>query len=183
MNEDCLKLTAYFAERDRSGDRFLGDALLSVCARHGLATSVLLRGAEGFGRHRVLQTERLLSLSEDLPMVLAAVDSRTRVEAALPEIGAVAEHRVEFIEIGFDRVDGFFIARQFEQGRCITAGHSRNGRIFCSHRRALFAVKLARGKPSPTMRRLRSKPLEFKRDFDFRPAGDAGIVKIAALLT
>ena len=37
VNEDCLKLTAYFAERDRCGDRFLGDALLAICERHGLA--------------------------------------------------------------------------------------------------------------------------------------------------
>ena len=76
VNEDCLKLTAYFAERDRSGGRFLGDALLEICERHALQTSVLLRGAEGFGRHQVLQSERLLSLSDDLPMVLAAVDTR-----------------------------------------------------------------------------------------------------------
>ncbi|MGZ4194070.1 MAG: DUF190 domain-containing protein [Solirubrobacteraceae bacterium] len=98
MNEDCLKVTAYFAERDRSNGRFLGDALLSVCERHGLATSVLLRGAEGFGRHQVLQTDRLLSLSEDLPMVLAAVDSRSRIEAALPEIGAAAAHGLLTLE-------------------------------------------------------------------------------------
>ena len=87
MNEDCLKLTAYFAERDRSGDRFLSDALLTICERHALQASVLLRGAEGFGRHQILQTDRLLSLSEDLPMVLVAVDTRPRIEAALPEIG------------------------------------------------------------------------------------------------
>ena len=98
VNEDCLKLTAYFAERDRSGGRFLGDALLSICERHGLATSILLRGAEGFGRHQVLQTDRLLSLSEDLPMVLAAVDARPRIEAALPEIGAAAEHGLLTLE-------------------------------------------------------------------------------------
>jgi PII-like signaling protein len=99
VNEDCLKLTAYFAERDRSGaGEFLGDALLGICERHGLATSVLLRGAEGFGRHQVLQTDRLLSLSEDLPMVLAAVDARPRIEAALPEIGAAAEHGLLTLE-------------------------------------------------------------------------------------
>ncbi|MFL5860697.1 MAG: DUF190 domain-containing protein [Solirubrobacteraceae bacterium] len=98
MNEDCLKLTAYFAERDRSKDAFLGDALLGICERHGLATSVLLRGVEGFGRHQVLQTDRLLSLSEDLPMVLAAVDARARVEAALDDIGAVAEHGLLTLE-------------------------------------------------------------------------------------
>jgi PII-like signaling protein len=98
VNEDCLKLTAYFAERDRSGEAFLGDALLAICERHNLATSILLRGAEGFGRHQVLQTDRFLSLSEDLPMVLAAVDARPRIEAALPEIGAAAEHGLLTLE-------------------------------------------------------------------------------------
>jgi PII-like signaling protein len=98
VNEDCLKLTAYFAERDRSGGQFLGDALLGICERHGLATTILLRGAEGFGRHQVLQTDRLLSLSDDLPMVLAAVDARSHIEAALPEIGAAAEHGLLTLE-------------------------------------------------------------------------------------
>jgi PII-like signaling protein len=95
VNEDCLKLTAYFAERDRSGHRFLGDALVEICERHALQTSVLLRGAEGFGRHRVLQSERLLTLSEDLPMVLVAVDARHRIEGALPEVGRVARHGLD----------------------------------------------------------------------------------------
>ena len=98
MNEDCLKLTAYFAERDRSGSHFLGDALVGICQRHAFATSVLLRGAEGFGRHQVLQSERLLTLSEDLPMVLAAVDTRHRIEAALPEFGRVARHGLITLE-------------------------------------------------------------------------------------
>jgi PII-like signaling protein len=98
MNEDCLKLTAYFAERDRTGDRFLGDALIAACERHALQTSVLLRGVEGFGLHQVLQTERLLSLSEDLPAVLVAVDSRTRIEAALPELREATSHGLLTLE-------------------------------------------------------------------------------------
>jgi PII-like signaling protein len=98
VNDDCLKLTAYFAERGRSGGQFLGDALLGICEGHALRTSILLRGAEGFGRHQVLQTDRLLSLSEDLPMVLAAVDTRARIEAALPEIGEAAEHGLLTLE-------------------------------------------------------------------------------------
>ena len=98
MNEDCLKLTAYFAERDRSGDQFLSDALLAICERDELQCSVLLRGAEGFGRHQVLQTDRLLTLSEDLPMVLVAVDSRARIESVLPEIGAAARHGLLTLE-------------------------------------------------------------------------------------
>lgn len=98
MNEDGLKLTAYFAERQRAGDRFLGDALVDACRRHGLRMSVLLRGTEGFGRHQVLQTDRLLSLSEDLPMVLVAVDGAGRIDAALGEISPMAGHGLLTLE-------------------------------------------------------------------------------------
>lgn len=86
MSEDCLKLTIYFGERDRTGGSFLADALLDVFERERLATSVLLRGAEGFGAAQRLQTARLLSLSEDLPVVTVAVDARERIEALVPEV-------------------------------------------------------------------------------------------------
>src|SRR5689334_23383806 len=86
MNEDCLKLTIYFGERDRAGDAFLSDALLDLFGRERLATSVLLRGAEGFGAKQRLQTQRLLTLSEDLPVVAVAVDSRDRIRHALAEV-------------------------------------------------------------------------------------------------
>lgn len=98
MNEDCLKLTAYFAERDRVGQRFLGEALLEICERHAFQASVMLRGAEGFGPNHILQTDRLLSLSEDLPAVLTAVDTRARIETALPEIIAIDNHGLVTLE-------------------------------------------------------------------------------------
>ena len=47
---------------------------------------MLLRGAEGFGAKQRLQTQRLLSLSEDLPVVAVAVDARERIERVLPEL-------------------------------------------------------------------------------------------------
>ena len=49
MIDDCLKLTTYFGERQRVDGRFLADAQLDLFGRHGVATSVLLRSAEGFG--------------------------------------------------------------------------------------------------------------------------------------
>jgi PII-like signaling protein len=86
FNEDCLKLTTYFGERDRAGGGFLADALVNAYARHALQTSVILRGIEGFGVRHHLQTARLLTLSEDLPIVSVAVDTRARIEAVLPEV-------------------------------------------------------------------------------------------------
>lgn len=89
MNEDCLKLTAYFGERDRAHDRWLADAFIDIYARHELETSLVMRGVEGFGAKQHLHTDRLLTLSEDLPLVSVAVDTRERIEAALPAVQAL----------------------------------------------------------------------------------------------
>ena len=81
MNEEAIKLTSYFGERHKSaGGRFAADALLDLYGRHEVATSVLLRGAEGFGARRHPRTDMSLTLSEDLPLIAVAVDSRSRIE-------------------------------------------------------------------------------------------------------
>lgn len=87
---DRLKLTVYHGERDRVGGAFLSDALAGIFARHALETSVVLRGANGFGARQHVRTDRLLTLSEDLPLVSVAVDEPSRVEPAWREVGALA---------------------------------------------------------------------------------------------
>jgi PII-like signaling protein len=62
------------------------------------ATSVLLRGTERFGSRQHLQTQRLLTLSEDLPMVTVAVDTRQRIEQALEEVAALTSHGLITLE-------------------------------------------------------------------------------------
>lgn len=110
MIRDCLKLTTYFAERDRAHGRFLADVLLDLYEREGFLASVVLRGVEGYGSRQVLQTERLLTLSEDLPYVTTAVDTRERIEKALPEVvdlcdrGLVTLERARMITTRFDEL-------------------------------------------------------------------------------
>ncbi len=86
MNDDCLKLTTYFGERDRTDRGLLADDLMAVYGDHHVAAGILLRGAEGFGRLHHLHTDRLLTLSEDLPVVSIAVDERARIELLLQEL-------------------------------------------------------------------------------------------------
>jgi PII-like signaling protein len=86
VSEPCVKLTIYLGERDRADGRFAADALLDCFARRELRASVLLRGALGFGLRHHLRTDRLLTLSEDLPVVAVAVDTPDRIEAALPDV-------------------------------------------------------------------------------------------------
>jgi PII-like signaling protein len=92
VNLDSLKLTAYFGERQRVGGRFFADVLLDLCGERQIATSLLLRGVEGFGLSHYLRTDRLLSLSEDLPLTAVAVDTREKVEKLLDDLRQV-DHR------------------------------------------------------------------------------------------
>jgi len=80
LNEDAVKLTSYFGERQRAAGRFAADALLDLYGKHEVAASILLRGTEGFGARQRLRTDRSLSLSEDLPLIAVAVDTRARLE-------------------------------------------------------------------------------------------------------
>jgi len=83
LNDDCLKLTTYFGERDRTAGGLLADELMNLYGEHRMAASIILRGADGFGRLHHLHTDRLLTPSEDLPVVSIAVDERTRIESML----------------------------------------------------------------------------------------------------
>jgi PII-like signaling protein len=88
-SSECLKLTSYFGERDRSGDRLVADALLNLYGERGIQASVLLRGAQGFGYKHRLRTDRLLTLSEDLPVVAIALDTRERIEQLLETVSEI----------------------------------------------------------------------------------------------
>jgi PII-like signaling protein len=108
---DCLKLTSYFGERQRTAGPgrargFAADALLDLYGHHEVATSILLRGAEGFGARRRLRTDRSLTLSEDLPLIAVAVDTRSRIEALIEPTaritgtGLVTVERARFLTGG-----------------------------------------------------------------------------------
>jgi PII-like signaling protein len=98
VSVDALKLTLYLGERDRSEDRFTADAILDLFERRAFRTAILLRGVEGFGLKHRLQTQRQLTLSEDLPIVAVAVDARNRIEPAMPEVLELTEHGLITLE-------------------------------------------------------------------------------------
>jgi PII-like signaling protein len=98
VTNDCLKLTTYFGERDRTAHHLLADELLALYGAHQIETSVLLRGVSGFGLKHHLHTDQLLSMSEDLPLVSVAVDSRERIDALLPQVMAIQRRGLVTLE-------------------------------------------------------------------------------------
>lgn len=98
MIEDALKLTTYFGELHRAEHGLVADALLDLYGQHAVHASVLLRGVEGFGLKHHLSTDRLESLSYDLPLVSVAVDTRARIDAILPHVIAIKRHGLITLE-------------------------------------------------------------------------------------
>lgn len=86
---ELLTLTVYFGERMRVADSLLADAMLDLFGRRQVATSLLLRGVEGFGLRHHLRTDSSLSLSEDLPAVAVAVDTATQIEQLRTEVATL----------------------------------------------------------------------------------------------
>jgi PII-like signaling protein len=95
---DALQMRFHFGERDRDGDGPLEDAVMDACARRGVRAAALLRAVEGFGAKQRLRTDRLLSLSEDAPLVGVAAGDRDVIEALADEVRAMAAEGLLVLE-------------------------------------------------------------------------------------
>jgi PII-like signaling protein len=93
-----LQLRFHFGERDRDGDGPLDAAVMDACERRGVRVAALLRGVEGFGAKHRLRTDRLLSLSEDAPLVAVAVGKRDVIEGLADEVREIADEGLIALE-------------------------------------------------------------------------------------
>lgn len=89
MNDTYLKLTAYFGERQRAGSRFLAEAMLDLYADREVAGSVMLRGIASFGPRHVIRSDQSLTLSEDPPVAIAAVDTAATIGTLVDDVVAM----------------------------------------------------------------------------------------------
>lgn len=64
----------------------------------GLAGATVLRGIEGFRAKQHLHSTRILSLSEDLPILSEAINAEEKVPAVLPELDEMLGHGLMTLE-------------------------------------------------------------------------------------
>lgn len=98
MSGELLQMRFHFGERDRDGDGPLDAAVMDACARRGVRAAALMRGVEGFGAKHRLRTDRLLSLSEDTPLVAVAVGESEVVEGLVEEVRGMAAEGLIVVE-------------------------------------------------------------------------------------
>jgi PII-like signaling protein len=89
VSTESLKFTAYFGERLRSEHRFVADRLLDLFTDRSVATSVVLRGIASFGPGHHLRSDQSLSMSEDPPITVVAVDTADKIATLADQAAAM----------------------------------------------------------------------------------------------
>jgi len=92
------RLTIFIGEDDQWHHRPLFREIVHRAHAAGLAGATVLRGIEGYGASSRIHTTRLLSLSEDLPVMIVIVDSDERVRAFLPELDELVTEGLVIVE-------------------------------------------------------------------------------------
>lgn len=76
----------HVGESDRWEGKALHDALVELFRREGFAGVTVLRGVTGFGSASRVHTDKILRLSQDLPLVIEVVEYSERIERILPRL-------------------------------------------------------------------------------------------------
>ncbi|MYZ36640.1 MULTISPECIES: DUF190 domain-containing protein [unclassified Streptomyces] len=82
----ALRMTILVGESDLWHHRPLYTEIVHRAHAAGLAGASVFRGVEGYGASSLIHTQRLLSLSEDLPMAVVIVDAGEKIRAFLPQL-------------------------------------------------------------------------------------------------
>ncbi|MGP3920137.1 DUF190 domain-containing protein [Nonomuraea sp. 10N515B] len=86
LQGSALRLSVFIGESDQWHHRPLYYEIVHRAHAAGLAGVSVLRGIEGYGASNHVHTTRILSLSEDLPMVVIIVDTEDKIRGFLPQL-------------------------------------------------------------------------------------------------
>ena len=85
---EALLVRIYIGESDTRDGRPLYDAIVRHLRERGIRGVSVFRGIEGYGRSSRVHTTRILALSEDLPILVEAVDAADRIRGDPAGAGA-----------------------------------------------------------------------------------------------
>ena len=87
LSGTALRMTVFINENDQFHHRPLYTEIVHRAHAAGLAGASVVRGFEGFGASSRIHTTRILSLNENLPVLVVIVDRPARIRAFLRQLG------------------------------------------------------------------------------------------------
>jgi len=81
----------HVGESDKWHGKPLYQALVEFFRKEGLSGATVLRGVGGYGSTSRYHTEKILRLSQDLPIIVEVVEYTDRIEQILPRLDEMVE--------------------------------------------------------------------------------------------
>ena len=112
MTHDACLLRIFLSETARVDGHVAHEAIVLEALRLKLAGATVLRGVLGFGKSAHLHSAHLLSLSDDLPVIVEIVDSRENIDRILPFVsqhvssGLVTLEKAEVVHLAANKQAG-----------------------------------------------------------------------------
>jgi|SRR5450755_4254889 PII-like signaling protein len=81
----------HIGESDKWHGKPLYEAIVEMLRKDGFSGVTVLRGVAGYGGSSIYHTDKLLRMSQDLPIILEIVEFTERVEMILPRLDEMVE--------------------------------------------------------------------------------------------
>jgi PII-like signaling protein len=81
----------HIGESDKWHGKTLHEAIVELLRKEGFSGVTVLRGVAGYGSSSVYHTDKILRLSQDLPIVLEVVEFQERIEQMLPRLDEMVD--------------------------------------------------------------------------------------------
>jgi PII-like signaling protein len=81
-----MLMRIHVGESDHWHGRPLYEAIVELFRREKFSGVTVLRGVGGYGSSSIYHTDKILRLSQDLPIVIETVEAPERVDSILPQL-------------------------------------------------------------------------------------------------
>jgi len=81
----------HIGESDKWHGKPLYEAIVELLRKEGFSGVTVLRGVAGYGGSSVYHTDKILRLSQDLPIILEVVETTERIDQILPRLDGMVE--------------------------------------------------------------------------------------------
>ncbi|XPV76090.1 MAG: DUF190 domain-containing protein [Desulfovibrio sp.] len=98
LPHNCSRMKIYIGEEQRIGGVSAYEYIVSAARKNGLAGATAQRAFMGFGAQSRLRTSKVLSLSQDLPVVVEIVDTQEKIDEFYNELEPQLEKGLVTVE-------------------------------------------------------------------------------------
>ncbi len=82
----ALLLRIFIGEKDKADGKPLYKKIVEILKENDIAGATVVRGILGYGASSRIHSASILAISEDLPIVIEAVDKEEKINNVIPKI-------------------------------------------------------------------------------------------------